>query len=196
MHQHSPEHIAALARRAQVCGLHRQAAIPSHVRQVLEEADHTKRLLSTDEINQLCANSGVNASALNALQQQVEHLVDTTRQELLAEQPELVQPGGALHPAHRAEACWRDCFHFLRVCLYGVAIRRPNVTDPEGMEALGELYRAVGVPIDALLIALACLRRRACGAYSALADSEDVELLDQAIKHLEQRIGGFVITSC
>ncbi|MEB3241896.1 MAG: phycobilisome polypeptide [Synechococcus sp.] len=192
----SPDEIATLARKAHVFGLHRDKTIPGPVRQLLQQANEAKRLLSEAEINQLCSTSGVNATALNALQQQAEQLVDATRQELLQHQPQLVEPGGALHPAHRAEACWRDCFHFLRVCLYGVAVGRPQVCDPDGMEALGELYHAVGVPIDALLLALAGLRSRAGAAFGALTNSQDVALLDQALDELEQRIGGFVVTSC
>jgi hypothetical protein len=72
----------------------------------------------------------------------------------MAQQPQLTAPGGALHPEERAEACWRDCWHFLRVLIYAIASGRSAFTDPEGMTALRKLYDLKGVPIHGMTIAL------------------------------------------
>ena len=123
--------------------------------------------------------------------------MDQARHDLLEAQPHLVKPGGALYPEHRAEACWRDCFHFLRVCCYAVAVAQPKFTNPQGMAALGELYAALGVPVDGLLLALARLQELATKSYGdASAPSSDVELLDAAFCELRSQINRCVVTSC
>ena len=49
------------------------------------------------------------------------------------------------------------------------------------MAALGELYAALGVPVDGLLLALARLQELATKSYrDSSAPSSDVELLDAA----------------
>ena len=123
---------------------------------------------------------------------QVEALVDASRKALLGKQPELVQPGGALYPEDRAEACWRDCYHFLRVSCYGAACAESAICDPDGMAALGELYALLGVPTDALQLALIELRTRACAAYTdAGATPQEVDVLKGAIAELERWISRF-----
>ena len=137
------------------------------------------------------------AAPLQQLQGQAQPLVDQARHDLLEAQPHLVKPGGALYPEHRAEACWRDCFHFFRVCCYAVAVAEPKFTNPQGMAALGELYAALGVPVDGLLLALARLQELATKSYrDSSAPSSDVELLDAAFCELRSQINACVVTSC
>ena len=52
-----------------------------------------------------------------SLQDLVPELVNQSRSALISDEPDLVKPGGKLHPQERADACWRDGFHFLRVSL-------------------------------------------------------------------------------
>lgn len=184
--------IRQLAAKARVFGLADNPVLLKEHQRVLTEADQAKRLLSSAELRDLCANSGTGAAALEQLQDQVEALVDASRKALLGKQPELVQPGGALYPEDRAEACWRDCYHFLRVSCYGAACAESAICDPDGMAALGELYALLGVPTDALQLALIELRTRACAAYAdAGAAPQEVDVLKGAIAELERWISRF-----
>lgn len=188
--------IRQLAAKAQVLGLPQHPNLSESSRQLLQHADQERRLLSSSEIQSLCQLSGVMAAPLEQLQDQAQPLVDQARRDLLEAQPHLVKPGGALYPEHRAEACWRDCFHFLRVCCYAVAVAQPKFTNPQGMAALGELYAALGVPVDGLLLALARLQELATQSYRQAAPSTDAELLDAAFSELRSQINSCVVTSC
>ena len=193
----SSDTIRQLAAKAQVLGLPQQPNLSQSSRQLLQQADQERRLLSSSEIQSLCQHSGVMAAPLEQLQGQAQPLVDQARHDLLEAQPHLVKPGGALYPEHRAEACWRDCFHFLRVCCYAVAVAEPKFTNPQGMTALGELYAALGVPVDGLLLALVRLQELATKSYGdSSAPSSDVELLDAAFCELRSQINRCVVTSC
>ena len=193
----SSDTIRQLAAKAQVLGLPQQPHLSQSSRELLQQADQERRLLSSSEIQSLCQLSGVMAAPLEQLQAQAQPLVDQARHDLLEAQPHLVKPGGALYPEHRAEACWRDCFHFLRVCCYAVAVAQPKFTNPQGMAALGELYAALGVPVDGLLLALARLQELATKNYGdTSAPSSDVELLDAAFCELRSQINRCVVTSC
>ena len=188
--------IRQLAAKAQVLGLPQQPNLSESSRHLLQQADQERRLLSSSDIQHLCQESGVIAAPLEQLQGQAHQLVDQARHDLLEAQPHLVKPGGALYPEHRAEACWRDCFHFLRVCCYAVAVAQPKFTNPQGMAALGELYAALGVPVDGLLLALARLQELGAQSYSESAPSSDVTLLDEAFCELRSQINACVVTSC
>ena len=180
--------IKELALHSKVCGLSEDDSLPENLRDLIDNADQNKRLLSDDEIGLCCNWSGLETAPLIALQRQVSDLVDEARADLLKEQPELVQPGGKLFPADRAEACWRDCFHFLRVSIYGAALRRTEITDPNGIQSLAELYALLDVPVPALLLALERLREHSVAAYRLLGAESNAKELNEALKHLGNMI--------
>jgi hypothetical protein len=190
-----PNRIQALVKAARVLGLHKRDALPDQIRKILAEADQQGRMLEKTEIELLCTRSKVDPDALTVLQSKANALVNQTKQLLITKQPELLAPGGALFPASRADACWRDCYHFLRVSCYAVAVGEPKLTDPKGIQGLQALYEALAVPIPALLFALAELRHLATETYRSIAFPKDVELLDAAIRELESKIKHFRIKS-
>ena len=187
----SSEQIRALAQRAQIFGLLDRQSLNSDLRATLAQANHETRLLTAEEITFSCQHSGVKPAPLIQLQSQVPGLVDSAREALLAQQPDLVRPGGALFPQERADACWRDCFHFLRISLYAVAAGETRFTDPAGLNAMQELYTVLRVPVPALLVALTQLRDLACKAYSKDGPNQDVSLLESALDHLIKQMKGF-----
>ena len=153
-----PGRLKALAQAARVSGLTDQPSLDTICRSVLEEADRGKRPLTDEEIRIITASSGVNQQAVQSLQDNAEAFVQDAKALLADQRPQLLQPGGALHPASRAEACWRDCSDFFRVIVYAVACGEAQFTDAEGMAALRELYACMGVPRDGLNIALEQLK--------------------------------------
>jgi hypothetical protein len=187
----SPEQIRSLAQRAQIFGLQDKQSLNSDLRDILANANREVRLLTAEEITHACHYSGVTSSPLIQLQNQASNLVEGAREALLAQQPSLVLAGGALYPQERADACWRDCFHFLRISFYAVAAGESTFTDPSGLKAMEELYALLNVPVPALLIALSHLRDFACTAYSHAGANHDVGLLESALNHLIKKISAF-----
>ena len=177
-----------LIRKAQVLGLHLNQHTPENARHILSKADQDKRTLSQEEQQVLCRASGVNQHWINQLQNEAESLVNKARAQLLETQPELIRPNGALYPEHRAEACWRDCWQFLRVIIYAIALDTPQFTHPEGMHALRALYDALNVPRQGLTIALDALKKQCLLVLQHNESTRETNCLEQAFKHLHAEL--------
>tara|TARA_B100001057_G_scaffold85896_1_gene81761 strand:+ start:1559 stop:2134 length:576 start_codon:yes stop_codon:yes gene_type:complete len=146
--------INELIKIAKVQGLSDDATLDFQVRMVINTADKEKRHLTKDEIRNICRISGPCISEILMIQHKSNDLVTEARKGLMKEQPYLFMPGGALYPSERAEACWSDCWQFLRVVNYAYACNRTEFTEPKGMAALRELYKRIGVPLGGLSTAL------------------------------------------
>ena len=146
--------ISELIKRAKVQGLSEDLTLDFEVRTAIKNADEEKRHLTQEEIRAICKISGTSTSEISIIQARSNDLVTASRKGLMEEQPDLVKPGGALYPSERAEACWSDCWQFLRVINYAYACNKTKFTNPKGMAALRELYKKMGVPLSGLSTAL------------------------------------------
>jgi hypothetical protein len=181
-----------LVQTAQVQGLSLNQDLPQATRSILERADQAQRQLSSDELTTICQVSGIDVSLADNLIQRSDQLVNQARAHLIATQPHLVQPGGALHPEDRAEACWRDCWNFLRVITYAVACNQSCFTNPSGMAALRELYRRMNVPIEGMNIALGQLKEK---ALEGVSRSNDRQLINNCFQHLRDQLNKTAVKS-
>ena len=181
-----------LVQTAQVQGLSINEDLPQATRSILERADQVQRQLTTDELAKICQLSGMDGSLPGSLIQRSDQLVNQARGHLLETQPHLVQPGGALHPQDRAEACWRDCWNFLRVITYAVACNQSCFTNPSGMAALRELYRRMNVPIEGMNIALVELNEH---ALEGVSRSNDRQLILDCFQHLHAELNKSAVKS-
>ncbi|GIS13743.1 MAG: allophycocyanin subunit alpha [Synechococcus sp.] len=181
-----------LVQTAQVQGLSLNQDLPQATRSILERADQAQRQLSSDELTTICQVSGIDVSLADNLIQRSDQLVNQARAHLIATQPHLVQPGGALHPEDRAEACWRDCWNFLRVITYAVACNQSCFTNPSGMAALRELYRRMNVPIEGMNIALGQLKEK---ALEGVSRSNDRQLISDCFQHLRDQLNKTAVKS-
>jgi hypothetical protein len=181
-----------LVQTAQVQGLSINKVLPQPTRSILERADQAQRQLTTDELTMICQDSGIDESLPGSLIHRSDQLVNQAREHLLETQPHLVQPGGALHPQDRAEACWRDCWNFLRVITYAVACNHSCFTNPSGMAALRELYRRMNVPNEGMNIALAQLKAL---ALERVSRSNDRQLIQDCFQHLQDELNKSAVKS-
>ncbi len=181
-----------LVQTAQVQGLSLNQDLPQATRSILERADQAQRQLSSDELTTICQVSGIDVSLADNLIQRSDQLVNQARAHLIATQPHLVQPGGALHPEDRAEACWRDCWNFLRVITYAVACNQSCFTNPSGMAALRELYRRMNVPIEGMNIALGQLKEN---ALEGVSRSNHRQLIRDCFQHLHAELNKSAVKS-
>ena len=181
-----------LVQTAQVQGLSLNQDLPQATRSILERADQAQRQLTNAELATICQGSGIDQSLPGSLIQRSDQLVNQARAQLLANQPHLVQPGGALHPQERADACWRDCWNFLRVIIYAVACNQSCFTNASGMAALRELYRRMNVPIEGMNIALIQLKKHALEGGSR---SNDRQLISDCFQHLRDQLNKTAVKS-
>ena len=181
-----------LVQTAQVQGLSINQDLPQATRSILERADQAQRQLTTDELAKICQLSGMDDSLPGSLVQRSDQLVNQARGHLLETQPHLVQPGGALYPQDRADACWRDCWNFLRVITYAVACNQSCFTNPSGMAALRELYRRMNVPIEGMNIALGQLKEK---ALEGVSRSNDRQLIRDCFQHLHAELNKSAVKS-
>ena len=181
-----------LVQTAQVQGLSGNQDLPQATRRILEGADQAQRQLTNAELARICQISGIDQSLPGSLIQRSDQLVNQARAHLIETQPHLVQPGGALHPEDRADACWRDCWNFLRVIIYAVACNQSCFTNPFGMAALRELYRRMNVPIEGMNIALIQLKKL---ALEGVSRSNDRQLISDCFQHLRDQLNKTAVKS-
>ena len=185
-----------LIREARVLGLQENLSLPASIRQIIDAADASRRLMTTEDYQALCHWSGIQPACIEVLQTHMDELVQEARKHLLQRQPSLVEPGGALHPAKRAEACWNDCWQFMRVITIAVAINQPQFTDQQGMQSLRKLYALMGVPTEGLKIALRELKRLSLQSIEATEWERERDALAQAFDHLVQELNKSAVKSC
>jgi hypothetical protein len=150
--------ISQLAKDAQVCGISNNNSLPKIVRAFIAKADTTKQHLNGEALKETCNSCKTSKEAVEQLMAASSQIVDIARQQLLAKQPQLIKPDGELYPEPRAEACWHDCYQFLRVIIYGVACNCTEITDEAGMAALRKLYNEMKVPTSAMIYLLNQMR--------------------------------------
>jgi hypothetical protein len=132
---------------------------PPDIIELLQAADDQGRYLSDDDLKKLLAHSSAaGVSAAQFLRERAAEIVAEAREQVLAQYPDITKPSGDLYPPARAEACWRDFWHFLRCVTYGIAGGSTEFTSPEGLHYMQLLYQELRVPLDAMVLGLENLK--------------------------------------
>lgn len=179
------EKLRELIAKARILGLPYDTTLPVHIRKIFKNADDEARHLSLIEIKDACSFSSMEPASIQKLQTNAKQIVAAAKSRLLIEKPSLIRPGGSLYPEHRAEACWRDCWHFLRIAIYATAVDRETFTHRPGVNGMSELYRELNVPISSMALALSFLREQAVDLFSCPSLSQGRPPIDRSIHHLE-----------
>ena len=130
---------------------------PADLIQLFQTADDERRYLSDEDLQQIQELAPETEALLlmaQSLRDQVVFIVDEARESVLSTFPNITQPGGGLYPQERADACWRDFWHFLRCITYGISGRRTDYTSPDGLHHMQVLYQELQVPLDAMVVGL------------------------------------------
>ena len=188
MNHNQPQKIKELAAKAEFFGLHKNIQLPEEHEEILISANKEKRLLSAQELKVLCNRSHSDANKLEELQAKLPELINEAKRILLKRIPNITEPGGSLYPKERAEACWRDCFHFARISIYGTAAGETNITDKQGLKVVQELYSILEVPINALIICLKELQLKCSETYTINHPKKGISLLDGCFNHLVEKM--------
>jgi hypothetical protein len=134
-----------------------QDTYPIEVIQCLQAADDQGRYLTDADLQQMQELAPAIAKfipVVQLLRDRVTAIVDEARAEVLRAFPDITQAGGGLYPAERADACWRDFWHFLRCITYGITEQRTNYLSAEGLQYMNLLYQELQVPLDAMVVGL------------------------------------------
>lgn len=155
----------------------------------LQAADNESRYLTDDDLAQIQQLAPQNAALLPAVRQlrdSAKDIVDEAREEVLTTFPTITQPGGGLYPAARADACWRDFWHFLRCITYGIAGHRTDYTSPEGLQHMNLLYQELQVPLEAMVLGLEGIKTASLKRLDA-----EKEVLAPYFDHLIEQLKQF-----
>lgn len=130
---------------------------PVEAIQRFQTADDQGRYLTDEDvqhIQQLAPTTAALVPVAQQLRDRVSDIVDEARSGVLQTFPHITQSGGGLYPTERADACWRDFWHFLRCITYGIAGQHTDYTSAEGLHYMQLLYQELQVPLDAMVVGL------------------------------------------
>jgi Phycobilisome protein len=163
-------------------------AYPIEVIQCLQAADDQGRYLTDVDLQQMQELAPAIAKfipVVQILRDRVNAIVDEARAEVLQAFPDITQAGGGLYPAERADACWRDFWHFLRCITYGITEQRTDYLSAEGLQYMNLLYQELQVPLDAMVVGLEGIKTASLNRLEAEQKSELAPYFDSLIEQLK-----------
>jgi Phycobilisome protein len=161
----------------------------AEVIQVFQAAEDEKRYLTHEDlaqIQQLAPEASALSPVVEEWRDRVDEIVNEARAAVLAAFPDITQPEGGLYPPARADACWRDFWHFLRCITYGVAGQRIDYTSAEGLGYMQQLYQELQVPLDAMVVGLEGIKSSSLKRVSPEQQVELAPYFNHLIAQLEQ----------
>lgn len=164
---------------------------PSHPPEsiaVFQAADDERRYLTDEdfaEISRLAPKMVALVPTAIVLRDQAKEIVDEARSKTLEQYPGITDSGGRLFPAERADACWRDFWHFLRSITYGIAGGRREFTSQLGLHHMEALYKELLVPIDAMTSGLKYLKESSLARLDAETGAIVGPYFDHLILHVD-----------
>lgn len=157
---------------------------------IFRQADDQGRYLSDSELEQIKVLSPDHSTLIEParlLRDQADEIVNYARQQVLAKYAGITETGGDLYPPERAQACWRDFWHFLRCITYGIAGQSIPFTRAEGLKNMQLLYQELQVPIDAMVWGLENLKTYSLQQFN----THQQEILSPYFDHLIQELKQF-----
>lgn len=148
-----------------------------------QAADDEGRYLTDADLAGLEASPGTQATRL--LRDCADEIVTEARSQVLERFPQITEPGGDLYPPLRAQACWRDFWHFLRCITYGIAGENLDYTSEEGLHYMELLYQELNVPLPAMVVGLEALKEASLQRLASDRAAELAPYFDRTIAALK-----------
>jgi hypothetical protein len=155
---------------------------------IFQQADDEGRYLTDDDLRQIESFAPEMTSSISQakfLRDKANDIVAQARTEVLAAYPDITEPGGDLYPPERAEACWRDFWHFLRCITYGIAGGFSDYTSEIGLDYMKELYQELKVPLDAMVLGLEKLKYYSLQEFSEVEKAKLAPYFDHLINKMK-----------
>ena len=157
---------------------------PIEVVEIFQQADDEKRYLSNEDIAHIVKTLPALAhstESVKLLRDNVTEIIAQARAEVLTAFPQITQPGGELFPPPRAEACWRDFWHFLRCITYGIAGQSLDYTSDRGLAYMEQLYQELNVPLNAMILGLEKLKFYSLNQFAETQKSNLAPYFDRLV---------------
>jgi Phycobilisome protein len=149
-----------------------------------QAADDTGRYLTDIDLAGLTDSPAVQGVRL--LRDRADEIVTEARSQVLEQFPQITEPGGELYPPLRAQACWRDFWHFLRCITYGIAGGSTDYTSDEGLQYMELLYQELKVPLPAMVVGLEALKEASLQRLGHDRSMEFSPYFDRMISELKR----------
>ncbi len=161
----------------------------SAIIELFQSADDRREYLTDSELNRIQTDSPQTSELISIarlFRDSVTEIVNEARTQVLVAFPGLTQPGGGLYPAERAEACWRDFWHFLRCVTYGIAGGSVEYTSDVGLHNMDLLYQELQVPLDAMVLGLQELKTASLARVSPDLQVDVAPYFDRLIEKMQE----------
>lgn len=182
--------IIALIQKARIVSFATwQDSHPATAIQIFQKADDDRLYLTDAELQQiteLVPSQSKFTAVAAMLRDSVVDIVNEARAGVLVAFPTIMEPGGGLHPVERADACWRDFWHFLRCITYGIAGQRPDYMSTEGLQYMNLLYEELHVPLDAMVVGLEGIKTASLQRLTPEQQASVATYFDQLTDRLKQ----------
>jgi Phycobilisome protein len=149
-----------------------------------QAADDAGRYLTDIDLARLTDSPAVQGVRL--LRDRADEIVTEARSQVLEQFPQITEPGGELYPPLRAQACWRDFWHFLRCITYGIAGGSTDYTSDEGLQYMELLYQELKVPLPAMVVGLEVLKEASLQRLDIDRSMEFAPYFDRMISELKR----------
>ncbi len=162
---------------------------PPEVIDIFQQADNAGRYLTDEDITKIKAIAPSLSEGLaqgKLLRDHVVEIVSEARGVVLAANPGITEPGGGLYPTTRAEACWRDFWHFLRCISYGISGQRVDYTSDHGLGYMEQLYQELQVPLEAMILGLEQLKVFSLKRFEPAQQNQLEPYFERLIKSMRQ----------
>jgi hypothetical protein len=163
---------------------------PPEAIDLFQTADDTGRYLTDEDLQQIQLLAPDTATLIpvgQLLRDRATEIVDEARERVLQNFPGIAEVGGGLYPPERAEACWRDFWHFLRCITYGIVGQHIQYTSTEGLHYLKLLYLELKVPLDAMVFGLVAIE----SASLKRVDTKQQAIITPYFEHLILQLSQF-----
>ncbi|MEL6494674.1 MAG: phycobilisome protein [Cyanobacteria bacterium J06623_7] len=162
---------------------------PESVVAIFQQADDEGQYLTDEDIaaiqnKQPELTTGLEQTRI--LRDNANEIIANARAVVLDANPGITEPGGGLYPPMRAEACWRDFWHFLRCVSYGVGGQRQDYLSDRGLGYMEQLYQELQVPLGAMVLGLEQLKVFSLRHFAAEQQESLVPYFDRLIESMRQ----------
>lgn len=167
-----------------------EGVLPKEVIQLFQIADEQGRYLTDSDFELLKTSSlslpifSIEAASL--LRDCAAEIVDEAREKVLETYPNITAEGGDLYPPARAEACWRDFWHFLRCITYGIAGNSTEFTSAEGLHYMNLLYQELLVPLPAMVLGLESVKIASLKRFAPEKQAELAPYFDHLVTKIQE----------
>ena len=181
------EQVQELIKKSRIVSFDNWQNYPPEVIDIFQQADDEGRYLTDEDIAQiktLVPSLSEGLAQGKVLRDHVTNIVSQAREVVLAANPQLIEPGGGLYPPSRAEACWRDFWHFMRCISYGISGQSVDYTSDRGLGYMEQLYQELAVPLDAMVLGLEKLKLFSLQKFAAEQHNDLEPYFDRLIKSM------------